>query len=154
MLRLRNSVKRTDWIEWTQPDLMHREKIEAEKAILLACSRSVWFIVIQGAKRNPSFTRPDVLWFFIPRPSAGCVMFSVLTRGFFISCREWWGSFGGVPRQIAVICIEPFFLVPGVQIAYLAIIGTQLFMILLSIVLLVGIHKVSKFRVCNRACLI
>lgn len=40
-----------------------------------------------------------------------------------------------------------FSLLSGVQIAYLAIIGTQLFMILLSIVLLIGIHKVSKFRV-------
>jgi hypothetical protein len=34
-------------------------------------------------------------------------------------------------------------LVSGVQIAYLAIIGTQLFMIFLSIVLLIGIYKVS-----------
>lgn len=38
----------------------------------------------------------------------------------------------------------------GVQIAYLAIIGTQLFMIVLSIILLFGIYKVSDKATCAR----
>jgi hypothetical protein len=37
-------------------------------------------------------------------------------------------------------------LVPGVQIAYLATIGTQLFMVVLSIVLLFGIFKVQDIH--------
>jgi len=37
----------------------------------------------------------------------------------------------------------PFLSVSGVQIAYFAIIGTQLFMMLLSVVLLAGVVKVS-----------
>lgn len=37
-----------------------------------------------------------------------------------------------------------FSIVTGVQIAYFAIIGTQMFMIVLSIFLFYGIYKVSK----------
>lgn len=129
-------TRRLNWMD--AADFMHNPKTRNGRAILLACSCSVWFIVIQDAKRNPSFTRLDVLWFFISCP--GCVMFSYWHKGGFISCREWWGSFRGFLHKSELFV---FFLLSGVQIAYLAIIGTQLFMILLSIVLLIGIHKVS-----------
>lgn len=97
-------------------------------------------------------TKSFVYWtgraliFHSPPSRRMCHVFYIDT-GFFISCRKWWGSFRGSMGKLRLFVSRFFSLLSGVQIAYLAIIGTQLFMILLSIVLLIGIHKVSTFRV-------